>query len=351
MTHGTRVGIMAPVGARGAADLAADLQLVEALGYDDVWAGEVDDADAVSVLGFAAATTARLGLGTAVLPVFTRGPAVLATTAATLATLAPGRMTIGLGASSPVIVERWNGGSFDQPVQRTRDVLRFLRAALAGEQIVEQYPSFDIRGFRLASPPEIPPRLLVAALRPRMLHVARDLADGAIVNWCGADDVPRLAGELSRGQQLVVRLFVCPSGDAETVRAVARRQIAAYLTVPAYAAFQRWVGRGPALEPLWRAWSAGDRRAAAASIPDAVVDELVVHGSPTECGNHLARFAANGATALALSVLDGVVDAGDALRSLAPKLDRMRSPVPPRTYDPRETNQLTNSFQCTPRGE
>ena len=135
------------------------------------------------------------------------------------------------------------------------------------------------------------------------------------------------------------------------MRALARRQIAAYLTVPAYASFQRWVGRGPALEPLWRAWAAGDRRTAVASIPDAVVDELVVHGSPAECGDHLARFGANGATALALSVLDGVVGAGDVLRSLAEELDRMRSPVPPRTYDPPETNQLTNSIQCTPRGE
>ena len=339
MGQGVRIGVMVPVGERAGprrhVGLRDELQLVETLGYDDVWAGEVNDADAVSVLGFAAAVTSRVGLGAAVLPVFTRGPAVLATTAATLAALAPGRVTIGLGASSPVIVEGWNGGSFAQPLARTRDVVQFLRAALAGDQITEEYETFSVRGFRLASPPETPPRLLVAALRPRMLQVARDFADGAIVNWCGAADVPRLAHELADGQQLLVRLFVCPSTDADTVRAAARRQIAAYLTVPAYAEFQRWVGRGPALEELWQAWAAGDRRAALAAVPDKVVDELIVHGSAAECAEHLARFAANGATSLALSVLDGVVDPSTAIRDLAPELERMRSAGGDVTYDPK----------------
>jgi probable F420-dependent oxidoreductase len=333
MASSTRIGIMAPLGGSSTSDLRGDLRLAEELAYDDVWAGEVDDADAVSILAFAAAVTDRIGLGTAVLPVFTRGPAVLATTSATLARLAPGRVTIGVGASSPVIVEQWNGASFDEPLERTRDVVRFLRAALDGQRVVEDYVTFSIRGFRLASPPETPPRLLVAALRPKMLHVARDLADGAIVNWCGADDLPRLAGELGEGQELVVRLFVCPSADAEAVRAAARRQIAAYLTVPAYSAFQRWVGRAPALEAFWRQWAAGDRRAALAAVPDEVVDDLVVHGSPAECADHLTRFAANGATALAVSVLGGPVDPATALRNLAPELERMRSTAGRVTYD------------------
>jgi probable F420-dependent oxidoreductase len=331
---------MVPVGERAGSGLRDDLQLVETLGYDDVWAGEVNDADAVSVLGFAAALTSRVGLGTAVLPAFTRGPAVLATTAATLAALAPGRVTIGLGASSPVIVEGWNGGSFAQPLARTRDVVRFVRAALAGEQITAEYESFSIHGFRLASPPEAPPRVLVAALRPPMLHVARDDADGAIVNWCGAG-LPRLADELDDGQELLVRLFVCPSTDAEAARAAARRQIAAYLTVPAYAEFQRWVGRGPALEGLWQAWAGGDRRAALAAVPDEVVDELIVHGSAAACADHLARFAANGATALALSVLGGVVDPSTAIQDLAPELERMRSAGGEVTYHPSGISERT----------
>ena len=80
-------------------------------------------------------------------------------------------------------------------------------------------------------------------------------------------------------RELVARIFVCPSENAERVRAGARMVIAAYLNVPVYAEFHRWLGRGPQLQPMWDAWAAGDRKAATAAIPDSVVDDLVVHGS------------------------------------------------------------------------
>jgi len=242
-------------------------------------------------------------------------------------------VTIGVGASSPTVVEQWNGYSFVRPLQRTRDIVRFLRASLEGETITEDYGTFSIRGFRLASPPATPPRLLVAALRPRMLQVAREEAAGAIVNWCTAGDIPRIARELGPERDILVRLFVCPSEDADAVRTRARRQITAYLTVPAYAAFQRWCGRGEQLEPVWRAWEVGDRRGALAAVPDDLVDDLVVHGSPRECADQLARFARNGATALALSVLDGVVAPEQAVRELSSELDRVRSAGTHPTYD------------------
>jgi probable F420-dependent oxidoreductase len=333
MGSGIRIGVMAPLGGTSSPDLREDLRLAEELGYDDVWAGEVDDADAVSTLAYAAGVTNRLGLGTAVLPVFTRGPAVLAMTAAALSRLAPGRVTIGVGASSPTVVEQWNGESFAHPLERTRDVVRFLRAALEGRTITERYETFAIRGFRLANPPATPPRLLVAALRPRMLQVAREEAAGAIVNWCAADDLPRIGRELGPAQDLLVRVFVCPAEDADAVRALARRQITAYLTVPAYAAFQRWCGRDEQLEPVWRAWALGDRRGALAAVPDSLVDELVVHGTPRECADHLARFARNGATELALSVLPGPVEPEQAIGDLGPELDRVRSAGVEATYD------------------
>ena len=263
-----------------------------------------------------------MGVGSAVLPVFTRGPAVLAATAASLAMLAPGRFTLGLGASSEAIVAGWNGIPFEQPAARTRDVVRFIRRALAGERIDDDFDTFTARGFRLARLPELPPPILVAAQRPTMLHIAGTEADGAIVNWCGAGDIPRLRAELGTGE-LIVRLFVCPTTDTDAVRAAARREMTAYLTVPVYADFQRWVGRGDALQPMWDAWDAGERRAALAAIPDAVVDELVVHGSPAACADRLAAYVADGATGLALSVLGGPMDPIDALEALAPALATM----------------------------
>ena len=333
MQRPIRIGVMIPMAGRSLGEHRALVRELEAQGYDDLWVGEVNELDAVSVLALAASWTDRIGIGSAVLPVFTRGPAVLATTAATLALLAPDRFVLGLGASSPAIVEDWNGMSFDQPLRRTRDVVRFVRRALGGERIEGDFETFSIRGFRLAQVPAEPPPILVAGLRPAMLHLARDEADGAIVNWCAAGDVGRLRTEAGSDGQLVVRLFVCPSPDAAAVRAIARRQITAYLTVPAYADFQRWIGRGPALEPMWAAWSAGDRRGALDAVTDDVVDDLVVHGTPVECADQLTEFVANGATSLALTMLEGVGDPIDGLTALARELPRIRSAPEPRAYD------------------
>ncbi len=87
------------------------------------------------------------------------------------------------------------------------------------------------------------------------------------------------------------RIFVCPSEDADAVRPGGRFAIAAYLNVPVYAAFHEWLGRGDAAAGrMWDAWKAGDRKAALAAIPDSVVDELIVHGSPADCREQIAAL-------------------------------------------------------------
>src|SRR6476660_6648779 len=216
---------------------------------------------------------------------------------------APGRFALGIGTSSDVIVERWNGMTFDKPYQRVRDTIRFLRKALTGEKVDEEYETFRVRGFRLGIPvPEQPP-ILVAALRPGMLRLAGREGDGAIINWLSADDVRTVAPHVGAGKEIVARIFVCPSDDTDAVRAMGRFAIAAYLNVPVYAAFHEWLGRGPQLKPMWDAWKAGDRKAATAAIPDEVVDDLIVHGSPEECKAHIQRYIDNGVTTVALAIM------------------------------------------------
>src|SRR5438132_29101 len=133
--------------------------------------------------------------------------------------------------------------------------------------------------FTPLDPAAVPP-ILVAALRPGMLRLAGREGDGAIINWLSADDVRTVAPHVGAGKEIVARIFVCPSDDTDAVRAMGRFAIAAYLNVPVYAAFHEWLGRGDALRPMWDQWKAGDRKAAVASIPDQVVDELIVHGAP-----------------------------------------------------------------------
>jgi probable F420-dependent oxidoreductase len=295
-----------------------------ALGYSDVWSAEVDGSDGFTPLTLAAAWEPSLRLGVAITPAYTRGPALMAQSVASIADAAPGRFAFGLGASSEVIVAGWNGLDFTNQYKRVRDTLRFLRVALTGEKVTEKYETFHVTGFRLARVPEQQPPLYLAALRPGMLHLAGKEADGAILNWLSADDVPKAVAEVKSAaapgehREIVARIFVIPTEDADLARMVGRRMITAYLNVNAYAEFHRWLGRGPALQPMWDAWAAGDRKAALAAIPDEVVDELVVHGSVAQCRAHVQRYQDNGITVPALAVIPLGVELEAAVEGLAP---------------------------------
>ena len=323
MTRTNRYGMTIPVaGARLHQHQELFRELVD-LGYTDVWTAESDGADGLTPLALAAAWAPELRLGVAILPAFTRGPALLAQSAAAMADAAPGRFVLGVGASSNVIVERWNGIPFTEPYRRTRDTVRFLKAALTGEKVTETYDTFTVDGFRCGVVPEQQPPILVAALREGMLKMAGREGDGAIINWLSADDVRTVAPIVhdaggGETREIVARIFVCPSTDAETVRGQARRAIAAYLNVPVYKAFHQWIGRGERLQPMWDAWADGDRKKALEVIPDDVVDELFIHGSAEACREHIERYLDAGVDTPSISIMGFAgIDVRQAMRDVA----------------------------------
>ncbi|MGI9601926.1 MAG: LLM class F420-dependent oxidoreductase [Acidimicrobiales bacterium] len=297
-------------------------QRLETLGYTDLWSAEATGVDGLTPLALASVWT-ELRLGTAILPAYTRGPALMAQSIAGLASAAPGRFVAGIGSSSNIIVENWNSIPFVEPYQRTRDLVRFLRVALTGEKVVEAYDSFEVKGFRLTDVPEQPVPILVAALREGMLRLAGREGDGAIVNWLSADDVTTVAGivnDQGPDKEIVARLFVCPSPDRDAVLPTAKYAMAAYLNVPVYRAFHEWMGRGDALAEHWEQWAAGDRKGALEKIPDEVVDDLVINGSIDECYDHVQRYMANGITCPALMLMPlAPFDMDDAIAGLAPR--------------------------------
>ena len=157
-----RWGLTLPLPGITLADHEEHVKRAEAAGYTDLWTGETAGPDGFTPLALSAAWTERMRLGTGIVGVFQRGPALLAQEAAALADASGGRFVLGIGSSSDRIVEGWNGIPFEKPLSKVRETLDFLDAALAGERTET--------GFKLETPPAEPVPIVLAALRGKMLR-------------------------------------------------------------------------------------------------------------------------------------------------------------------------------------
>src|SRR6476659_4039152 len=166
-----RWGLTLPLPQLPLRDHADLVRRAESAGYTDLWSGETNGPDGFTPLALAAAWTEKVRLGTGVVGVFTRGPALLAQQAAALADGSRGRFALGIGASSDRIVEGWNGIPFERPLSKVAQTLDFLRLAFAGERTGT--------GFKLEVAPGEPLPIVLAALRGKMLELAVEKADGA----------------------------------------------------------------------------------------------------------------------------------------------------------------------------
>jgi len=304
------------------------LRAAEAAGYTDAWSGETGGHDGFTALALAAAWTERLRLGTGVVNVFTRGPAVLAQHAAALSDASGGRFCLGVGSSSNVIVERWNGIAFARPLTRVRETVAFLRAALAGERATP--PGTD-GSFKLEQPPASPVPIHIAALRGRMLRTAGELGDGAWVNFLPLGSVDRVLAELRRGEEAAGKVpgssevlcrFFCIQGDPERALGLARRMFAAYATVPVYERFFHWLGHGEAIAPMVDAWRAGDRARAVELAPAELIEDIFILGDARTQRARLNQYVERGiGTPVLLPIPLAAPSAdlyGELVESLAP---------------------------------
>jgi probable F420-dependent oxidoreductase len=275
-------------------ELGPLVQRVEAAGYDSVWSAESTDFDGFTPLALASAHTERLRLVTGIVNVYTRGPALLAQTAAALADASDGRFVLGLGASSNVIVERWNAIPFRRPLARVEETVAYLRTVLAGER--------GTGGFRLASPPAEPVPIVLAALRDRMLDLAARVADGAFTNFLPLSRVTQVGETFAApGKELACRFFSI-HGPVDEALAVARRVFVAYATVPVYTEFFRWLGFAAEVEPIVEAWNRGDRGRAVELVPETLVREIFLLGPVEAQRERLAEFGHAGISTAVLAL-------------------------------------------------
>jgi probable F420-dependent oxidoreductase len=322
MTAG-RWGMTYPLQSVSLADHREILQQAEDLGYTDAWTAEVDFNDAFTPMAAFAAWTKHTRMGSAIGGIYNRTPTLLAQTAASLEDIAPGRMVFGIGTSSPAIVERWNGVKLEQPLKRMRDTITFMRQALSGEKMAMTVGPYDVKGFRLGRPVTTPP-IYVAALREQMVRLGASLGDGIITNYIAPSDTPRIAKIANEAAQkagktgevdIACRIFVICTEDRQAAQMIGRFIVSGYLTTPFYYAFHEWLGRGEALSPMKKAWDAGERQQAVGLVPEAVVDDLFVFGSPAACKEKIQDYVAQGITTPVLQLIPTERDpAGQAVQ-------------------------------------
>jgi probable F420-dependent oxidoreductase len=309
----SRWGLTLPLPGVPLGALREHVERAEATGYTDLWSGETNGPDGFTPLALAAAWTERIRLGTGVVGVFTRGPALLAQQAAALADASGDRFALGIGASSDRIVEGWNGIPFERPLTKVAETLDFLQPALAGERTVS--------GFKLEQKPSSPLPIILAALRGKMLRLAVERAQGAFTNYLPISGLPRVIAELDgapEGFELLCRFFCIP-GPREQAEPLARFMFASYVTVPVYANFFRWLGYGERIDAMCTAWAAKDREAAMAAAPWDLIEETFILGSPEEMRARLEEFVAGGITLPVLLPITTPDTLGELIEGLAPQ--------------------------------
>lgn len=288
-------------------EYVAAVREAETRGYHTAWTGEVSGADAFTPLAFIVGATTRLRVATGVVPIQTRTPVVLGLTAATLARAAPGRVALGIGISSRIIVGDWHGLPFTRSLVQVREAVRIIRLVLAGERVNFEGTFYQVRNFRMTAPPPAPPvPIYLAALGPEMTELAGEIADGVLLNWIAPETVPasikrlesgaRRAGRTLADFEIAAFIRTCVTDSPESARQALAREITGYAIVDSYGRFFRDSGFASEVEAVNAAWKAGDRAGAMKRISPRLLDALGVVGSADFCRSRLADFTGAGLT-------------------------------------------------------
>jgi probable F420-dependent oxidoreductase len=263
-------------------------------------------ADAFSPLAAIAARTSSIRLGTALAPVFTRPPALMAMTAAGLQALSGGRFVLGIGTSSPAIVGDWMGLEFVRPLARVREYVEVLRDMLAGRKVSFVGETLRVSNFRLQIDPGTPVPIWLGALGPAMCRLAGRVADGVQFFLVTPDGVRRALEHVASGAreagrdpadlEVFVRVPIALDEDEALVRFMGTRLLTGYATVPAYNASLRRQGFDAEAASIARAWTAGDRDRATELFSPEMFDAFFIHGSVDAALTRVQEYRAAGVT-------------------------------------------------------
>lgn len=303
------------------------------LGYDAVWLGETWGYDLVARLTELVLVTKRITIGAGIFNVFSRTPGVLASTVATLDERSGGRLICGLGSSGVQVIEHWHGVPFDRPLRRIREYTEILNLIMRREPLIYRGEIFTLeRGFRLQVVPvrdHVP--IYIAALTPKSIAQAGEIADGVLSVYWPASQLPALRVQLDAGAAragrapgsariaaYITTVAIANESERATARAVAREPLAFYVGRMGrfYAEMLARHGYATEVEAIRAGWRSGPE-AARAAVSDALLDDTAIVGTPTEIRARLADWYARGLDEALISMPAGpVAEAGVILRAI-----------------------------------
>lgn len=317
-------------------DLATVARLADSLGYHTFFTGESWGMDALTVLTAVACYTEKLRVGTGILPVFSRTPALIAQSIASLDLISQGRATLGLGTSGKIVIEEWHGLPYHRPLQRTEEYIEIVRLALSGQPVNYQGRFFNLSRFRLGAAPvqqRVP--IYLASLGPRNLELTGRLADGWLPIWLHRDKLPELVEPIAKAANSVGRdvseitvapQIMCYSTEDPAELAEVEGQVRAHMAYYIggmgsyyYDLFCR-SGFQTEADTVREAWAARERGRAAEAITAGMLEGIAILGDAPTCRDRMDRFRAKGADMPVVTFPHGATMAGvcRTIEALAP---------------------------------
>jgi F420-dependent oxidoreductase-like protein len=324
-----RVGLMAEIPNFPGpwSEVMEKVKLADELGYDSIWLGESWGYELFTSMADLVRITKRIKIGAGIANIYSRTPALIASTVATLDERSGGRIILGLGPSSANVVEHWHGMSFQKPVKRTREYVEIIRMILRGERLVYHGEFFNLeRGFKLRFKPlraDLP--IYIAAMGPKNVVQSGEIADGVLpVYWPGnkwgelraqLDEGARLAGRPAHSAAIApyVTSIILDENADENDRAAARLQAAGPLAFyigrmgDYYADMLTRLGYGADVERVQEDWKHKEKNPAEAVSPE-LLEATAIIGIPREVVAKLDQWAASGVDEPVLGMPAGSVD-------------------------------------------
>ncbi|WP_299262754.1 TIGR04024 family LLM class F420-dependent oxidoreductase [Halorientalis sp.] len=321
--------VFLPVAAQPSVDtLVEQAQTAESLGYDRAWLPETWGRDAVTTLTSIAHGTDEIGIGTSIMPIYSRSATLIGQTAATLQEVSDGRFRLGLGPSGPIVIENWHGKEFDNPLKYTRETVDVVKQVLSGERVSYDGEYYDLDGFRLrCDPPAETPQIDAAGMGPKSVELAGRFADGWHALMLTKNGLRDRLNDFDHGadlgdqnrtdQEVTVSLTCCVDEDRERARELVKSHLCFY--IGGMGTFYRDALARQGYEDLANEihdnWDDGDRERIVAEFPEDLLDELAVAGTPAECRDRIDEFEA----------IDGVTSASVSFPRAAEQADIQRT--------------------------